>query len=278
MVRSSQMATRSGTNASFRPAALWALFAFSAPACSLGSDLCNLSAEWCGEPGTAPGDPDDYRAVVLGDGPLGYWRLGDADPPVALDQTGKLDGLYSGGVLLGQAGIRSDDTAAHFDGQGDDLMSLGDNFDAPMLAAFTLEAWVKPDSVGNDMQPICSKAVYVGDALHGYTLEFHDQAVILRRCREGVCDGASGPPIEAGKYSHVVGAFDGVTLYVYVDGKASTAPSSLEVLDTDAAFVWAGSLSTYGLFAGALDEVALYGYALGPQKVEAHLAAGTYSR
>jgi hypothetical protein len=230
-----------------------------------------------GAGGSAGGN--DYRSVVLGDAPLGYWRLGDADPPEALDETGNVNGVYIGGVLLGQAGIGSDDgdSAAHFDGRGD-LMSLGDNFDLPRSAAFSLEAWVNPDSVGPDPQPICSKAVYTGDSLDGYTLEFHHRAVHLMRCREGACEGASGPPIEAGKYSHVVGAFDGGTLYVYVDGKPSTAPSSLQLIDTDATFVWAGSLSIYGSFAGALDEVAIYGYALGPKKVEAHFAAGTSSR
>jgi hypothetical protein len=232
-----------------------------------------------GAGGSAGGAVDD-RSVVLADAPVGYWRFGEADPPVALDETGNVHGVYSGGVVLGQAGIASgdEDSAARFDGR-DDLVSLDDHFDAPMKSAFSLEAWVKPDRVGADLQPICNKAVYTGDFLDGYTLEFHDQGVQLFRCREGVCDGAVAPPIEAGKYSHVVAAFDGLTLYVYIDGnEPSTAPSSLELIDTEATFVWAGSLSIYGVFAGALDEVAVYDYALGQQKVEAHFAAGTSGR
>jgi len=302
------MAARSGQRAS--PSAVWvAVLSLSAPACTATSDLCGLSAEWCGEAGPstsssatssasssstgageggagggggqsggAAGSGDPYRTLVLGDDPLGYWRLGDADPPVAHDETGSFDGTYVGGVLLGEPGIDGRDGAAHFLGRGD-LMSVGDRFDFSALAAFTLEAWVKPDALPTELTPICSKGGYLGDYFRGYTLDFYDQGVRLMRCHDDTCQSVTGPPIQAGVYSHVVAAFDGATFYVYVDGQAPvTAASPVELADTDAAFVWAGSLSTFGLFVGLLDEVAVYGYALGPEKVAAHHAAGLSRR
>ena len=60
----------------------------------------------------------NYPAVVLSDGPLAYWRLGEASGATAIDATGHgLNGRYSI-VALGTGGaIAGDlDTAASFDG------------------------------------------------------------------------------------------------------------------------------------------------------------------
>ena len=71
-------------------------------------------------PGDAPADasadsPADapssvYRAAVLADSPLAYWRLGETSGTVAHDETGNgHDGTYVGGVTLGQPGALTGD-------------------------------------------------------------------------------------------------------------------------------------------------------------------------
>src|SRR5262249_29854649 len=88
-----------------------------------------------------------YSALILQDGPIGYWRLGDAGTSVtATDASGNFrDGVYSRGVVNGAAGaINGDpDTAAQFDQKtscasspaaGNDAFNMGNRF--------TFEAWV----------------------------------------------------------------------------------------------------------------------------------------
>lgn len=64
----------------------------------------------------APG-ATTYRAAVLADQPVAYWRLDDTDM-IARDQLGTNAGTYSGGCTLSVPGaITSDsDTAVGFDG------------------------------------------------------------------------------------------------------------------------------------------------------------------
>jgi hypothetical protein len=61
-----------------------------------------------------------YSATILGDKPIGYWRLGESDPslPAADATPDGNNGTYVGAVTLGQPGaiLGDTDTAAAFDG------------------------------------------------------------------------------------------------------------------------------------------------------------------
>src|SRR6266851_8272509 len=62
----------------------------------------------------------NYSTVILNDGPIGYYRLGDpGTQSTATDISGNgRDGVYSRGVVSGVAGaiVGDTDTAAQFDG------------------------------------------------------------------------------------------------------------------------------------------------------------------
>src|SRR5213592_584293 len=71
----------------------------------------------CGAATTAAGPttPPSYKASVLADHPVAYWRLDEATGTVMVDASGNgNDGAYAGAVTLGQPGaLASDgDTAA----------------------------------------------------------------------------------------------------------------------------------------------------------------------
>src|SRR3989442_5707000 len=71
----------------------------------------------CGGASTAasPTTPPSYRASVLADHPVAYWRLDEETGTVLVDASGNgNDGTYAGAVTLGQPGaLASDsDTAA----------------------------------------------------------------------------------------------------------------------------------------------------------------------
>src|SRR5213593_2714324 len=77
----------------------------------------------CGGASTAatPTTPPSYRASVLADHPVAYWRLNEATGAVMADASGNgNDGTYAGAVTLGQPGaLTSDgDTAVGFNPTG----------------------------------------------------------------------------------------------------------------------------------------------------------------
>src|SRR6185369_10428119 len=53
-------------------------------------------------------DVTGYATAVLADGPVSYWRLGEAAGTVAADSAGSRAGTYTGGVTLGQSGALAD--------------------------------------------------------------------------------------------------------------------------------------------------------------------------
>jgi hypothetical protein len=97
---------------------------------------------------------DQYSSVVLAKGPVGYWRLGEAAGPTALDASGNgYDGTYFGNPSFAQPGaIANDpDTAIGLNGfDSGDFVEVMD----PDSAAFsqptsglglTVEVWMRPD-------------------------------------------------------------------------------------------------------------------------------------
>jgi len=77
----------------------------------------------CGAATTAAGPttPPSYKASVLADHPVAYWRLDEATGTVMADATGNgHDGVYAGAFSLGQPGALAsdDDLAVGFDPAG----------------------------------------------------------------------------------------------------------------------------------------------------------------
>src|SRR2546422_5200417 len=66
----------------------------------------------CGGASTAasPTTPPSYRASVLADHPVAYWRLDEETGTVMVDASGNgNDGAYAGAVTLGQPGALASD-------------------------------------------------------------------------------------------------------------------------------------------------------------------------
>src|SRR5437868_2508708 len=89
----------------------------------------------------------NYSTVILNDGPIGYWRLGEAGTATtAVEYTGSgRDGTYTRGVVSGVPGaiVGDSDTAAQFDeftAWVDVPVIPSDPF--TLRNSFTLEAWV----------------------------------------------------------------------------------------------------------------------------------------
>jgi hypothetical protein len=225
-----------------------------------------------------------YAAAVLRDGPAAYWRLGEvAGAEKAADATTFHDGNYIGltGAELGQAGALAGDadTALLLSAGGLAFVELAQPSELNDVRAFTVEAWVRPNYLGNfalvDASFNLPSRGYRLELTAGGTFRFRTGAS-LSPANEG-WDDLAGGQAEAEQWYHVVGTFDGATKHLFVNGlevgeqAAAVSPSLGLYLRLGAGN---GSQANPGrILDGTLDEVAYYRRALPGTAVAAHYRA-----
>ncbi|NBC46205.1 LamG domain-containing protein [Corallococcus exiguus] len=241
-----------------------------------------------------------YAAAVLADGPIGYWRLGEAPGAMtAVDASGHGNhGEYSaGGITLGLSGFKGGDTAALFDG----LMGriVVPNSKALNPHQLTMEAkinWSGPNpGPVQYTQRILEKSSYEQRAEYALTINGGDGHVVVefrvRTALNGLdinVSARSRSEVPQGVETHVVATFDGQEIRIYFNGMLdgqtglganagdlllkfpSPPPPSLD------GYLGIGN-QTYPSrprpFHGLIDEVALYATALSAERVLAHYQA-----
>ena len=132
--------------------------------------------------------PGRYSATVLGDGPIGYWRLGEVVGPTAFDradasgapQFGAQDGTYGGTGWLGTPGaIWGDPDTALTLVSGQVSIAAGEPgntvFDFGVNDPFTMEAWINTSTASTELEGIVSK--YDGPAGKGYYMALFNPGV-----------------------------------------------------------------------------------------------------
>jgi hypothetical protein len=84
----------------------------------------------------------DYRAQVVTDGPVGYWRLGESGGTTAGDETGANPGAYQGAPTLGVSGAlaSNSNTAASFNGSSQ-YVDVPSSVSLNVSSGVTVEAW-----------------------------------------------------------------------------------------------------------------------------------------
>ena len=166
-------------------------------------------------------------------------------------------------------------TAALFD----DLrqVEVGDAHDFTGRVPFSLEAWVRPDVADLRLRRLFSKEQEGGGWSLGIGLS---EAGLVGHVRFNRQQGErvfleSADPLPLGMWSHVAATYDGLTMRLYVDGEpAGSRESTLAIRDYPTPLVLGGLRSGYGNVKGALDEPAVYGRALAPAQIVAHVRAG----
>ena len=229
--------------------------------------------------GAGGGSSNQYAASVMADGPIAYYRLGDAAPPIAVDASGHgHDATYMRGVALGAQGalVGDTDTAAHFDGSNDNIDAGDGVFDFAGTAAFTLEAWVLPDTVDVEYQAIFSKEDDGPAGRQGYFLSLNYATLRFIRNANGAWDLSAGGALAAGVFSHVAVTFDGFTMLLYLNGLEVAGGSADKAMIDNGQPLFIGERTLYGgidSLLGTIDEVALYDKALPATKLNEHIAA-----
>ena len=217
-----------------------------------------------------------YRAAVLADSPLAYWRLGETGGTVAHDESGHgHDGTYVGGTTLGQPGALTGDpdTCARFDGTTGQV-DVGAIFDFAGTTPFSLEAWVYATLLDTTYRHVVTQASFnsAGNPVDGTYLILYSGTTDFGFERWSASTAVLAVDVNAypgvNQWVHVVATFDGSIGTVYVDGTAVGAET------TQGAAAASGVHMLWGnLLQGELDEVAVYGAALPQARITAHYQA-----
>ncbi len=219
-----------------------------------------------------------YAETIRQDTPVAYWRLGESTGDVAADEIGNNDGAYLNGVTLGRPGAPVDDpdTAAGFTTANQTKVDVPWS-DALNPATFTVECWAKiTGGTGQYRSPLTSRADlpqrgYIFYATPADVWQFWAGA------GESGWVSLSGPAVQTDSYAHLVGVYDGATLFFYVNG-VLVAQQDAVVSVNDANPLRIGGGATEGdgdfFFEGDIDEVAVYNTALGEDRILAHYVAG----
>jgi hypothetical protein len=233
--------------------------------------------------GCSGSNGDDYRTIVVSDGPIAYWRLGEPSGVQAEDEVGDHTGAYTGNLMLDATGAVAGNSAVAFT---EGSVELGDVLDLATGGAFSVEAWIKPEFLDTEYRRIVAKRGGEGDAGQGYSLFMHqDQGISFETYRDGANLTTSCPPAGGrhcaplGQFSHVVGTYDTTTIRLYVNGiQVGFKTGTIALADHDGPLV-IGAWSMGGNFwKGSIDEVAIYDDALPVGRVEEHHRVGVECR
>lgn len=227
---------------------------------------------------TADAAVRSYSAEVLSDKPIAYLRFGETAGVLAHDETGNGNqGAVSGTVTWGVPGAlaRDGDTAVRLDGTTSQI-DLGGAIDFAGTAPFSLEIWFNVATVdttyrfllGKDTQPTSGREEW------GVVIQSVDGLYFERYIAgSGRGAGTAAQPL-VGRWVHTVSTYDGMTLAFYVDG--ALVDQSLDPRSQLAKNVslYAGSDGAgRGVIDGALDELAIYDFALSATRIKAHFDA-----
>ncbi|WP_216207199.1 LamG domain-containing protein [Amycolatopsis aidingensis] len=255
-------------------------------------------------PASAQRAPSAYDTAVLADGPVAYWRMNNAVAPMEWDASGHgLTGIYSG--QRSRAVLPNGDLAADFDGATGYLEVGDDDALSPATTGqFTLEAWMRPDTLEF---PNTEKAGYVHWVGKGEVDRENEYVARMYSLTNGEDrpNRISGyafnlyEPLGAGSYfQDPLSAGDWIhyTLVINVDATSTEYPYGYTKLYRDGVLrdqdqmeirgniitpengtapLRVGTRDFESWFAGAIGKVAVYDYELTAEQIAAHTDAMT---
>ena len=218
-----------------------------------------------------------YSSEVLTDSPAAYYRLGESSGTTMVDSSGNgRDGTFSGSPTLGVASLLTGDanTCVDFDGSNDVGTGVFGSWAA--ATSFTVEAVIRPDSVGNGAI-IARRNVSSGDSW-----EFR---VLSGKLNLNFIQGGSYPgysstaAISTATTYHVAATYDGTNVRLYINGVLDSTHAYSSGFNSTSTPLSVGSIadsgapSAYDRFDGKIDEAAFYGFSLSGARIAAHAAA-----
>ena len=233
-----------------------------------------------------------YEIEVREDSPKSWHRLGESSGTTAVDSSDSgYHGTYEGGATFGStSGLVANDEngAITFDGVDDIAVLPPASGIAAGDTSYTIEAWIShPEVDAND------RVIWEQQSAGGYAVTFAlagtsapDAGALFFQQNTGPTTGdvtVSSTRIDDGNPHHVVAVNTGAITQIWVDGvlsitgpafAAMNAPESVRI-GYGNAYNSVATIFGSGMFAGTIDEVAVYDSALDATRIAAHYAAGT---
>jgi hypothetical protein len=223
----------------------------------------------------------NYYKSVLGDNPIGYWRLGETAGTTAADSSGRTHtGTYAGtGVTLNQPSSLAGDPdpsvlLAGTSGASGSVSIPAHTDWRPVGGGWSMEAWIRSNP-NTGTQEI----IRLGGGDGWFLRNGGGFLGTLWGMQGGVFPTPTGGVIPGPNiWSHVVGTYDGQFIRHYVNGIVVYSVAETRIFgptSTNAVAIGSQDPSSGGeFFTGNIDEVAVYNYALSPGQVYGHYIAG----
>ena len=234
-----------------------------------------------------------YAAVILAEAPVEYLRLGEpAIQPTA--NSGSAGEIAAGNGVSGPQpvsgpkapqwpGFGAANPALSLDGTNA-YVSLGDATALNIRGAITLEAWIQPAATQGTAAQILAHGInFAGDAAVSLAIVDSGASYFIGSTDASGTDGASflvpAGDLGGGNWIHLAGTYDGTKWNLYRNGiLVASKVDAIGSVNVDA--LWAIGHNGEGsgaAFAGAIDEVALFGKALTAAQIKAHYDAAAAS-
>jgi subtilisin family serine protease len=203
-------------------------------------------------------------------GPLAAYSFNENSGTVLGDSAGNHDGTIENGAAwtAGKYG-----SALNFDGT-DDLVKIADANGLDLSSSFTLEAWVRPDTLTGG--GVLTKGESSGGKLYGYWMNAaytNGKPTGIAGNSSGTLKTVSGPvPMSAGAWSHLAFSSDGTTLSLYINGQLVATEAAVAVSATSSPLKIGTSL--WGNFDGLIDDVRVYDSTLSEARIQADRDTG----
>ena len=243
------------------------------------------------------GPTRSYSAAVLADGPIAYWRCGDAGSLLVEDITG-LDALEAGAAMqysqMDLITTPDADGAVAGNGVMADHWAFGEPKETEVGFLFSVECWFRP-ATQNDA--LIQHASANPSDMSGWKLLYGFNANRFR-WYVGTMGGSNGNTLGAayietpatfppGSTYHVVATYDSsVGRKLYVNGNLEASDGKTGEVKYDAVSgqiptgligneYFSGSLQSATALDGIIDEIAFYQFVLDPSQIASHYAIGT---
>jgi hypothetical protein len=232
--------------------------------------------------------PAAYQAALLTYHPVAYWPLDETSGTTAYDLVGNNNGVYVGGVTLGEAGVSNaigfgSSSSVRFDGSSSyvDIPVNNLNITGPI----TVVQWVQ--TTGEGANTDTEDANFATTLSHGgssYRVDVDGSG--LPHFANPAPDATGANSVADGKWHQLAGVCDGTYEYMYVDGALAATelvsfPPSGSLTD-----VWIGGDPDYGtdatepnldrIFYGNICQVSVLPTALSAPEVAALYAAASF--
>ncbi|MCP4595484.1 LamG-like jellyroll fold domain-containing protein, partial [Neptuniibacter sp.] len=233
--------------------------------------------------GLAPAVTGDsaYESIVMAQGPIVYYHLDESSGSAVVDASDNTqDGTYSGDPLLDVEGAFGNglNTAVEFDGS-DDFIDVPDDGSLDLRRQITMSLWFKVDAFNNTWMPL----IYKGDSSNNTYYLYLRNTGYLQLGSVDISGSeyiyTNSGLIQQSQWYHVIGVIDrdAGEMKIYINGELE---ASGDVRTNDAVsktqplrIGWSYTHSSVSRFDGAIDEVAIFDYALTANQVTAQYDA-----